>query len=320
MDSLSQPPPRPPQGAGPAPLPLSFQNCRGHSSTHGGQTHSLKEGERKGTSCHFTVAQIFLPKLPIQLIHSSPRKEQVRGKERWRALYFAASFERNQGPGRKVPFSQHKGPWGVWQFDNVPAVDAVTNLLRLICVRDFLMKPVIVTLKTHSVKVVLTEDPTARVENSDFQKESFTVHTFNKYNLQSYFSCDQRNKLLTLELKSSLPTHLTIVYPFCICPSIRLLHCSGWVPGLWTQTSHVPLPILFPAGMFFSTLESQSSLKEILRFPSLWSMLWLLQTALISVFWLHRALRVYMKILLLYSCRCCSLSLYLYYQDYLTRL
>ena len=144
----------------------------------------------------------------------------------------------------------------MWQFDNVPSVDGVTNLLRLICVRDFLLKAVIVTLKTHSVKVVLTEDPTAKVRNSDSQKESFTVHTSNKYNLQSYLSCDKRNKLLTLELISSLPTHLTIVYPFCIHPFIWLLPCSVCFTVLWTQTSHVSLLILFPAGMFFSTPES----------------------------------------------------------------
>lgn len=109
---------------------------------------------------------------------------------------------------------------------------------------------------------MLTEAPTIKLENSEFQKESFIVLSSNKYSLQlCVFFCDNKNKLLPLELISSNPIHLTILYLSVYTPSIRLHHCSMNTSYLCVIVYVVPT-----WNILFNAFKSQSYFKEILRF------------------------------------------------------
>lgn len=157
----------PPMEARSVPLLLSFPNSRGQLRAHCGQTHSQKEEE--GNELPFYHCPV-VPSKITNLIHSLLPKGGAReGQQDVRSVIL----------GSLLHIWQH-----IWQHLGSECSEEFTwtDLWR-----EFLLKAVIVTWKPNSLKVMLTEPPTIKLENSDFQKDSSIVLSSNKYSLQLCF-------------------------------------------------------------------------------------------------------------------------------------
>lgn len=190
-----------PMEAGPDPLPLSFQNGRGQLGTYSvcGENHVQKE-ERQGRSY---PCPVLLPKSPIWLTHSYPREKyewEAKRYEEWCTAGLSPHPIKNMGEKLLVP--NIEAPRDVADeeaFDSIPIVNAVTSWQTDSC--RFLIESCDCNTRTQLHESDSDRASTIKVENGDFQTESFIMPHSDKYNLQLLVCSSYNNKNRPLSLE-----------------------------------------------------------------------------------------------------------------------